>query len=193
MGFVLYGGTALALHLGHRASLDFDLFRTEPLNKDEIRQFCVSLPSAGIVQDDVDTVVALVSMSSGTVKLSFFGNIRFGRVGEPFLSSDGTLLVASLDDLLATKLKAILDRAEARDYEDIAALLRHGLSLQRGLAAFHAMFHGEPATVLRAIGWFQDGNLQSLSDADRQVLLAARDRVGDLPHVHLMPELAPSN
>ena len=33
--FVLYGGTAIALHLGHRESLDFDFFRSAPLNKDE--------------------------------------------------------------------------------------------------------------------------------------------------------------
>src|SRR4051812_41286180 len=37
---------------------------------------------------------------------------------------DGTLLVASLEDLLATKLKATLDRAEGKDYRDIAAILR---------------------------------------------------------------------
>lgn len=30
--FVLYGGTALALHLGHRESLDFDFFGTRPLD-----------------------------------------------------------------------------------------------------------------------------------------------------------------
>ncbi|WP_454632828.1 nucleotidyl transferase AbiEii/AbiGii toxin family protein [Bradyrhizobium cenepequi] len=30
LGFVLYGGTAIALHLGHRESLDFDFFRSEP-------------------------------------------------------------------------------------------------------------------------------------------------------------------
>jgi hypothetical protein len=34
--FVLYGGTAVALHLGHRISVDFDFFRTEPLDKKEI-------------------------------------------------------------------------------------------------------------------------------------------------------------
>lgn len=30
--FVLYGGTALALHLGHRASMDFDFFGNKPLD-----------------------------------------------------------------------------------------------------------------------------------------------------------------
>jgi Nucleotidyl transferase AbiEii toxin, Type IV TA system len=37
LSFVLYGGTAVALHLGHRESLDFDFFRYEPLDKDQVR------------------------------------------------------------------------------------------------------------------------------------------------------------
>jgi hypothetical protein len=37
LNFVLYGGTAIALQLGHRESLDFDFFRSDPLDKDEIR------------------------------------------------------------------------------------------------------------------------------------------------------------
>ncbi len=36
LSFVLYGGTAVALHLGHRISVDFDFFSTEPLNKKDI-------------------------------------------------------------------------------------------------------------------------------------------------------------
>jgi len=74
-----------------------------------------------------------VRTGSEVVKLSFFGGIGLGRVGEPIQTTDGVLLVASMDDLMATKLKAILDRAEARDYRDIAAMLRHGASLERGL------------------------------------------------------------
>ena len=93
---------------------------------------------------------------------------------------------ASMQDLLATKLKAILDRAEARDYRDIAGMLRHGASLERGLGAFRAMFKGEPATVLRALGWFKDGDLPSLSMEDRSALTAARDGVRDLPQIAIV-------
>jgi hypothetical protein len=183
LSFVLYGGTAIALCLGHRVSLDFDFFRAEPLDKDELRSAFAWLSDATILQDEVDTLAASVMVGSEAIKLSFFGGIGFGRVGEPLQSTDGVLLVASMDDLMATKLKAILDRAEARDYRDIAAMLRHGASLQHGLGAFRAMFKGEPATVLRALGWFKDGDLPSLSEADRDVLTAAIDRVGDVPSV----------
>ncbi len=56
-------------------------------------------------------------------------------VGEPEFTNDGVLLVASLDDLMATKLKVILQRPEAKDYRDIAATLETQVRLDRGLMA----------------------------------------------------------
>src|ERR1700712_5025363 len=123
LDFVLYGGTAIALHLGHRESLDFDFFRSEPLDKDRIRAAFGFTNGAAILQDAPDTLVILAEMPSGPVKVSFFGGIGFGRVNNPLPTGDGILLVASLDDLMATKLKATQDRAEAKDYRDIAEMI----------------------------------------------------------------------
>lgn len=183
--FILYGGTAVALQLGHRDSLDFDFFCAAPLNKEEVRAQFGFINGAAILQDAPNTLVVLTDMPSGSVKISFFGHIGFGRVNDPMLTIDGTMLVASLEDLFATKLKATLDRAEAKDYRDIAEMISAGVSLPRGLAAFKQMFGGEPAQALRAIGFFEDGDLRSLSAADRQILREARDRVGVLPDVPL--------
>jgi hypothetical protein len=183
--FVLYGGTAVALHLGHRESLDFDFFRSEPLDKDQVRTEFRFVDRAPILQDTPDTLVVLAEMPSGPVKVSFFGGISFGHVNDPLETSEGTLLVASLDDLLATKLKAVLDRAEVKDYRDIARMISNGVSLSAGLSAFRKMFNGEPAQVLRAIAYFGDGDLTMLSSADRKVLSDARDHVHELPEVHL--------
>jgi hypothetical protein len=187
LSFVLYGGTAIALHLGHRQSVDFYFFRTDPLDKPEIRAAFAFLKDASTLQDTPDTLVVLADMPSGPVKVSFFGGIGFGRVNAPLQARDGTLLVASLDDLMATKLKATLDRAEARDYRDIAQMISAGVSLSAGLAAFRQMFKGEPSQVLRAIGYFNDGDLQTLDKADRDLLRNARDQVDDLPDVRLTP------
>jgi hypothetical protein len=71
VGFVLYGGTAIALHLGHRESLDFDFFRSEPLDKDQIRAAFGFVSGAAILQDMPDTLVVLAKMPSGLVKVSF--------------------------------------------------------------------------------------------------------------------------
>jgi hypothetical protein len=185
LNFVLYGGTAVALQLGHRESLDFDFFRSEPLEKEQIRAAFGFVAEAAILQDMRDTLVVLANMPSGTVKVSFFGGIGFGRVNDPLQTADGTLLVASLDDLMATKLKATLDRAEAKDYRDIAEMVAAGISLPVGLSALRQMFGGEPAQVLRALGYFEDGDLATLGAADRDVLRNARDRIGELPEVRL--------
>jgi hypothetical protein len=183
LNFVLYGGTAVALHLGHRESLDFDFFRSEPLDKDRIRTAFGFISGAAILQDAPDTLVVLAEMPSGPVKVSFFGGIGFGRVNDPLRTGDGILLVASLEDLMATKLKATQDRAEAKDYRDIAEMISAGVSLPAGLSAFKAMFDGEPAQVLRALGFFGDGDLNMLRSADREHLRNARDRVAQLPSV----------
>jgi Nucleotidyl transferase AbiEii toxin, Type IV TA system len=187
LNFVLYGGTAIALHLGHRESLDFDFFQSGSLDKDQIRAKFQFVRGAAVLQDAPDTLVVLAEMPSGSVKISFFGGIGFGRVNDPLLTRDGTLLVASLEDLMATKLKATLDRAEAKDYQDIAELISAGVSLPAGLSAFRQMFDGEPAQVLRAIGYFGDGDLSTLSAADRDTLGNARNRIGKLPEVHIKP------
>jgi hypothetical protein len=183
LNFVLYGGTAIALHLGHRESLDFDFFRSDSLDKDQIRARFQFVRGSAVLQDSPETLVILAEMPAGSVKVSFFGGIGFGRVNDPLQTCDGTLLVASLDDLMATKLKATLDRAEAKDYRDIAEMISAGVSLPAGLSAFKQMFDGEPAQVLRAIGYFDDGDLNTLSAADRDVLCKARDRIDQLPGV----------
>jgi hypothetical protein len=183
LNFVLYGGTAIALHLGHRESLDFDFFRSEPLDKDQVRAAFDFINGAAVLQDAPDSLVVVAEMPSGPVKVSFFGRIGFGRVNDPLRTRDDILLVASLDDLMATKLKATLDRAEAKDYRDIAEMIAAGVSLPAGISAFSVMFHGEPSQVLRSIGYFGDGDLDKLGRTDQDLLRNARDRVGKLPDV----------
>jgi hypothetical protein len=176
------------LHLGHRTSVDFDFFSAAPLNKGDLQASFSFMAKAHTIQEDRNTLVLNAAMASGPVKMSFFGNLTIGRVNPPLETSDGTLLVASLEDLLATKLKATLDRAEAKDYRDIAALLSAGVSLERGLGAFAKMYGKDPGLPLRAIGFFKDGDLPSLSKSDQDILRAARDRVAQIPNVAVRRE-----
>ncbi len=125
LGFVLYGGTATALRLGHRSSVDIDFFTERPLDRTALGNAFPFLSTAQVLQDRPDTFTALTAIAGDetSVKLSFFGAIDFGRVGEPKWTEDGVLQVASFDDLLATKLKVLLQRVEAKDHNDAAALL----------------------------------------------------------------------
>lgn len=192
LSLVLYGGTAVALHVGHRVSVDFDFFSSAPLDKKRIQSSLAFMGAARIVQEDPKTLVVSALVPSGAVKVSFFGGIDIGRINDPLRTEDGTLLVASLEDLLATKLKTILQRAEAKDYRDVAAMLSAGVSLERALSAFAKMYGNDPAQALRAMGYFDDGDLSSLPNSDRAILRAARDRVMDIPDVPLLDGLCPA-
>ena len=161
LSFVLYGGTAVALYIGHRTSVDFDLFRLSSLDKHELERSFTFMSDAGTVQESENTLIISALMPSGPVKVAFFGGIALGRINEPVETSDTKLLVASMDDLLVTKLKAILDRAEAKDYRDISALLSAGVSLEKALGAFTKIYGKDPGLPLRALGFFKDGDLPS--------------------------------
>jgi Nucleotidyl transferase AbiEii toxin, Type IV TA system len=180
LGFVLYGGTAIALRIGHRPSVDFDFFTDEPLQQKLILRHASFIAQAQTLQDAPDTWTVLVSVygvpssanPTGLVKVSFFGGIDVGRVGEPETTQDGVLTAASLDDLLAYKLKVMLQRVEAKDYRDVAALLRSGIALERGLAGASTLFgpNFQPAESLRALTYFSGGDLATLDQADRAIL-----------------------
>jgi Nucleotidyl transferase AbiEii toxin, Type IV TA system len=143
MGFVLYEGTAVALRLGHRVSVDFDFFTDTTLDRDAIREALPFTAQSLVLQDERNTFTVQVAPGNeqgAYVKISFYGAIGFGRVGAPDITRDGVLQVASPEDLMATKLKVILQRAEAKDYRDIAALIAAGVGLSNGLAAARALF-----------------------------------------------------
>ena len=145
------------------------------------------MAAARTLQETPDTLVVLAPSGRTTVKVSFFGGLKFGRVGDPLLTRDGVLEVASLDDLLAHKVKVVLQRVEKRDYQDIAAMLRAGVPLERGLAAARLFYGGafQPAESLKALAWFKEGELPRLPRVDRMRLIEAARSVGELPHIAL--------
>jgi len=120
-GFRLAGGTALALHFGHRRSVDLDFFSTEPF----VEEIVVGgLLAAGgtIVAREERTVHALVE----GVKCSFFGYpYRWISSGIPFHGIE----LAGVPDIAAMKVVAIAQRGTKKDFFDLYEILR-GISIQ---------------------------------------------------------------
>jgi hypothetical protein len=181
--FVLYGGTAVALRLGHRTSVDFDFFSDRTLPEPRKRVLLEGVPclaAATVIQTERDTLTVVLGNAPDDVKLSFFGNIGTGCVSAPSLTDDRVMTVASADDLLGHKLKAIHDRAEGKDYEDIAAMLGAGQSLARGLACRLALFGASVPTMttLKALMYLDDINeAWRVPPPTRRALAAAVERV----------------
>ena len=172
--FVLYGGTALALRLGHRTSVDFDFFADDPFVPGDLldRIGPLGRPEVVLVREST-----LVVIEPGGVQLSFFGGMGLQAVAEPSLVAVNGLLVASAADLAATKAKALLDRSEWKDYVDIATLLRHGHRLAHicgyAAAVFDRRFVFPVPELLRALVWFANGTAPDVPHAIRVELVAA--------------------
>lgn len=173
-GWVLYGGTAIALRYGHRSSIDFDFFSDSELDEDALRRSVPPLRYGTVLARRSNTLTVAASVGSDEVQLSFFGAVGFGRVGEPD-RMPGKFPIASPLDLLATKLKVLLQRIEPKDYLDMEVLLREGLSLNQGVSAALALFPDQinPLDIAKAVGWFKEGNLETALSADTKDFLTA--------------------
>jgi hypothetical protein len=155
--FTLYGGTALALRLGHRTSVDFDFFSNQNFEPDRLAASIPYLRNAERLQVDKNTLTCRVDRGS-PVLVSFFGGLGLGTAIAPGRPDGSGIAVASLLDISATKLSVIQKRAEGKDYNDLDALLRSGMDLPTMLAAGIAIYGPafNPMISLKALSYFED-------------------------------------
>lgn len=171
-GGYLAGGTAIAVHLGHRISRDLDFFLSEPFDPDLLAR---QLIHAG---DFAPTLTAPGTLNGmfGRTKVQFL-DARTQRVLGP-LNRVAGIDVADLCDLLATKLKVIGDRGELRDYFDIEVIEESTtLTVEQGIALYVARYRPDPpepsvAHIVRALGYLDDV-------ADDPSLPVPRARIAD--------------
>lgn len=172
--FVLYGGTGLALRLGHRESADFEFFSAGLFSPSDLLRDLAGLGRVEILESASDT---LTLRTGDGVRLSFLGSMRLQSVAEPSIAAENGVVVASIFDLAGTKAKALLDRSEWRDYVDIATLLRAGHALPDviGYAAtiFDPLFAFPAALFLRSLVYFEDGTAPDVPADVRRELEAA--------------------
>ena len=156
--FVLYGGTALALRLGHRES-DFDFFSSESFVPRRLLGSISYLRDQTVTQEDTNTLSCDIDVDGATVKVSYFGGLRIRQLEKPEHVETNGIAVASLIDLFGTKCATIPGRTEIKDYLDIHALLTLGkLNLLDGLASAKAIYGQQynPILTLQALSYFDD-------------------------------------
>jgi Nucleotidyl transferase AbiEii toxin, Type IV TA system len=179
--FVLYGGTALALHLGHRDSVDFDFFGRVALNVPLLENNVPFMSGARVFQRDKNTLSAIVDRG-GPVQVSFFGVPKIKQVRDAHVAPDNGVKIASLLDLAGTKASVIQLRAEPKDYIDIDALMRLGrISLPLALASASKIYGTSfnPEITLKALSYFEDEGVKELAE-DLKVRLSSAAREVDL-------------
>ena len=186
--FTLYGGTAIALYLGHRESIDFDFFGSESFNPQRLYAAVPFLKGAKIAQQAPNTLTCLVDRVGGNVQVSFFGVPDMPVLCEPLQVPDNGLRIASLIDLAGMKAAVVQQRAEAKDYLDLYALInQEAVDLSTALAAASRIYPDsfQPQLTLKALTYFDDGDLHTLPETVRLGLIEAvravdLDRLPDL-------------
>lgn len=155
--FTLYGGTALALYLGHRTSVDFDFFSNASFDPDELAKSVAYLKDAERIQVAPNTLTCRVDRGDPVI-VSFFGDLNFGQVAPREQMAGMKIYVASLLDIAGTKAAVVQKRAEVKDYLDIDALLLHGIDLPTILAAGAVVYGRQfnPLVTVKALSYFDD-------------------------------------
>lgn len=153
--FYLAGGTALALQIGHRTSIDFDFYSQKNFQSSELTQTITNIfPNSKTLFQAEDTLKTVV----GDTELSFFYYPY--RLLED-LKKLQDISLASLADIAAMKLAAIVQRGAKRDFIDIYFLLK--IYTLEDLVNFALAKYPpyQPMLILRSLIYFEDAEKES--------------------------------
>ena len=160
-GLYLAGGTAIALHLGHRRSDDFDWFSDgTPLDIEALTEL---LRTSLTFEADVIDEGTLVGTSDG-VRVACFA-YRYPRLEGMTAVPEWAVRLAGMRDLAAMKLLAITQRGSRKDFIDVYCLLEHGITLAQMLDDYQQKFGiSGRMSVLRGLVYFDDAEAEPIPE-----------------------------
>ena len=149
-GFYLVGGTSLALQLGHRNSVDIDLFTQTDFEDNEIIALLKTRYKTEEIFRRKNTIIALVD----NVKTDFIKH-DYPFILPPVTQEGITYL--SKEDIAAMKLHAIIQSGKRlKDFIDIYFLLQH-FSMNQLIEFFVKKYsYTNPLIALKAVTYFDD-------------------------------------
>src|ERR1035437_19487 len=122
--FYLVGGTAIAFHIGHRRSIDFDLFTASDLRKSRIKKTLLEIPYIQVpVFEDYDQLHLFINK----VKFTFF---CYPYTVEHPVKVESYITIPSLLSLAAMKAFALGRRSKWKDYVDLYFILNDYYTIQ---------------------------------------------------------------
>lgn len=145
----LVGGTSLALQIGHRISVDIDLFGDLKCDNITLNNTLKSLPQYRIIQQ------------TENIHIYNIENVKVDIVNYPYpwlqapVNKDG-LTLAAIEDIAAMKLAAITGRGSKKDFIDLFFLLQR-FCLEELLHLYSKKYNdGSVFMVLRSLAYFDD-------------------------------------
>lgn len=160
--FYLAGGTALALRHGHRRSVDFDFFRPEPF---DVQELALALEQAFGELERLPAGEQTLYVRLSGVTTSFF------RYPYPLLEevepTPWGVAIASDADIAAMKVEAVTGRGSRKDFVDLRVLCLTGLTIEKVLELFERKFGGRRSDRyhrLRALAYFDDAEQEPMPD-----------------------------
>ncbi|MBU1118554.1 nucleotidyl transferase AbiEii/AbiGii toxin family protein [Patescibacteria group bacterium] len=151
--YVLVGGTALALQMNHRDSIDFDFFTKNDIDTQKLyEQIAQVFEGVRVekIQEEENTLSVLID---NDIRLSFM-TYPYAFLQEPEI--DDYLSVASVEDIACMKLSAITGRSSNKDYIDLYYIL-HDIPLEDLLKSAEKKFpEFNENLVLKSLVYFDD-------------------------------------
>lgn len=159
-GFYLAGGTAVALHLGHRRSIDLDWFTEGEL--DDPQRYAAQLRADGVEWTTRQTAPGTLHGAVDGVKVSFL-SYHYPLLAEPTPITGYGCQMASLDDLACMKLAAVAQRGSKKDFVDVWALAEHGFHLERMVADYQQKYATEDIShLVTSLSYFDDAEREPM-------------------------------
>lgn len=159
--FYLAGGTALALHLGHRRSRDFDFFRPEDFVPQHLAAALRDVDGIEVLQEAAGTLTVRLH----DVPTSFF---RYDYpLLRPLRQSPWRLPLAEPDDIAAMKLSALAGRGSRKDFVDLYAYARQVAPLDQAFEWFREKYRGvtvDPYHLIRSLSYFEDAEAEPMPE-----------------------------
>ena len=138
--FGLVGGTAVALQIGHRESIDFDLFTKDPTALFTIKKLLSTMRRYAIIEQVIRDRDEELTLKILGVQFTFF---HFPHVIPYTVRLRGTIDMPDLLTLAAMKAYALGQRSKWKDYVDLYFILREHHSLDEIAAQAKELFRGE--------------------------------------------------
>ncbi len=149
--YVLAGGTALALQIGHRQSYDLDFFTSNTIQHEDVKAAISGLANFKAVHETPSILVVDVE----GIKVDF---VRYRYPWITQVNEIEGLRLAALPDIGAMKLAAIAGRGKRRDFNDLFFLLKH-YSLQEIIDFYERKYpDGNALMVIRSLTYFEDAD-----------------------------------